>query len=112
MPTESAVAGKDPQVPASRREALLAAATRLFAEYGYPSVSLADIGTATGIAALTVYSHFASKSDLLNDALTRYFESIWLSLHHILRTADGPSTATCPTPPPIPTSSGCCCPRR
>jgi AcrR family transcriptional regulator len=93
VPTESAVAGKDPQTPASRREALLAAATRLFAGCGYPSVSLADIGTATGIAAPTVYSHFASKADLLNDALTRYFESIWLSLHHILRTADGPVDA-------------------
>jgi AcrR family transcriptional regulator len=92
-PEELPVGGRDPQPLVSRREAVLVVATRLFAERGFPSVSLADIGTAAGISAPSVYNHFASKHDLLIAALTRGTESLWLSLHHVLRTADGPADA-------------------
>lgn len=91
VPTETAITGKDTQPPVSRREAVLVAASRLFASQGF--VSLADVGTAAGIAAPRVYNHFASKHDLLVTALTRGTESMWLSLYHVLRTADGPADA-------------------
>lgn len=79
--------------PASRREALLAAATRLFGEYGYAAVSLTDIGTAAGIAGPSVYKHFESKEELLSAALARGNEGLWLGLHRALTNADGPDDA-------------------
>lgn len=87
------LAGADPQSPVSRREALLAAAVRLFAERGFPAVSLGDIGAATGIAGPSVYSWFGSKHELLINALNRGNEALWLALHHALADADGPLDA-------------------
>src|SRR5690606_2140288 len=52
--------------PASRREHLLAVAVKLFAERGYPSVGLDDIGAAAGIAGPSVYNHFTTKVDVLS----------------------------------------------
>lgn len=78
-------------VPASRREALLAAATRLFGERGYPAVGLGDIGAAAGIAGPSVYRHFATKTELLLRVLHRGDEALWLGLHHALaRATDAP----------------------
>jgi AcrR family transcriptional regulator len=74
-------------VPASRREALLAAATRLFGEQGSPAVGLGDIGAAAGIAGPSVYRHFATKTDLLLAVLYRGNEALWLGLHHALARA-------------------------
>lgn len=85
--------GRDPQRLSSRREALLAAATRLFGERGYPSVSMTDIGTAAGIAGPSVYNHFASKNELLTGVLNRGNEVLWLGLHRALAVADGPLDA-------------------
>jgi len=92
-PNAGARPGRDPRPPASRREALLAAAVRLFAERGYPAVSLADIGAATGITGPSVYYYFPSKHDLLTSALNRGTEVLWLALHHALTGADGPLDA-------------------
>lgn len=80
-------------IPASRREALLAAAMRLFAERGYPSVGLIDIGAATGIAGPSVYNHFPTKIDLLETALRRGEERLWLGLHHVLTRVDDEASA-------------------
>jgi AcrR family transcriptional regulator len=73
--------------PVSRREALLAAAVRLFGEHGYQSVSMADIGAATDIAGPSVYNHFASKTDILLTVLNRGVASLWLGLHQALAEA-------------------------
>ncbi|MFI6980224.1 TetR/AcrR family transcriptional regulator [Embleya sp. NPDC050154] len=62
----------------SRREALLGAAVRMFAEHGYAGVAIEDIGAAAGIAGPSVYNHFESKADLLSAAVTRGIE--WLSM--------------------------------
>jgi len=85
--------GRDPQRLSSRREALLAAAIRLFGERGYPSVSMTDIGTAAGIAGPSVYNHFSSKNELLTGVLNRGTEVLWLGLHRALAAADGPLDA-------------------
>ena len=85
--------GRDPQAPLSRREALLSAAVRLFAERGYPAVSLGDIGSATGIAGPSIYNYYATKHDLLSAGLNRGNEALWLSLHHAFVAADGPLDA-------------------
>ncbi len=87
------VGGRDPQAPVSRREALLGAAVQLFAERGFPAVSLTDIGSATGIAGPSVYNWFPSKHDLLISGLNRGNEALWLTLRHALADADGPLDA-------------------
>jgi AcrR family transcriptional regulator len=48
-----------------RRDELLAAAARLFAQRGYHSVGVDDVGAAVGIAGPSIYHHFATKLDLI-----------------------------------------------
>jgi AcrR family transcriptional regulator len=93
LPPATGASAEEPRpgglVPVSRREALLAAATRLFGERGYPAVGLGDIGVVAGLAGPSVYRHFATKTDLLLCTLHRGDEALWLGLHHALgRAAD------------------------
>lgn len=48
------------------RDALLDAALRLFAERGFHGTAVPDVARAAGVAAGTVYRHFASKEELVN----------------------------------------------
>ena len=48
-----------------KREAILKAAIRIFAEHGFFNAQVADIARAAGVAAGTVYLYFKSKDDLL-----------------------------------------------
>ncbi|MEV4939715.1 TetR/AcrR family transcriptional regulator [Streptomyces zaomyceticus] len=73
---------------ASRRESLVAAATRLFGRQGFHEVGLIEIGAAAGIAGPSVYKHFASKSDLLYAALNRGAQALQLALAEA-RTSSG-----------------------
>jgi AcrR family transcriptional regulator len=57
--------------PRSRREDILAAAVRLFRQHGYHGVGIDEIGVAAGIAGPTVYGNYASKVDILLDAVDR-----------------------------------------
>ncbi len=51
------------------RERLLRAAADVFAERGYDGTRVADIAAAAGVSNGAMYAHFASKADLLVDAL-------------------------------------------
>jgi TetR/AcrR family transcriptional regulator, fatty acid metabolism regulator protein len=53
------------QPRADKREAILRAATDIFAERGYFNAQVADVARAAGVAAGTVYLYFRSKDDLL-----------------------------------------------
>ncbi|MGW9207207.1 TetR/AcrR family transcriptional regulator [Embleya sp. NPDC055664] len=77
----------------SRREALLGAAVRMFAEQGYAGVAIEDIGAAAGIAGPSVYNHFESKADLLCAAVTRGLEWLLLDMTRALAGADDAETA-------------------
>ncbi|WP_246195637.1 TetR/AcrR family transcriptional regulator [Halopolyspora algeriensis] len=66
-----AVPGNVARHRVARRGLLLSAATRLFAERGYAAVTIEDIGAAVGITGPSVYSHFASKQDLLASVIAR-----------------------------------------
>jgi TetR/AcrR family fatty acid metabolism transcriptional regulator len=48
-----------------KREAILRAATDIFAERGFFNAQVADVARAAGVAAGTVYLYFRSKDDLL-----------------------------------------------
>jgi TetR/AcrR family fatty acid metabolism transcriptional regulator len=50
---------------ADKREAILRAATRVFAQRGFFGAQVADVARAAGVAAGTVYLYFRGKDDLL-----------------------------------------------
>ena len=55
----------------SRKDLVISEAVELFADRGYGSVGVDDIGKAVGIAGPSIYSHFASKLEILLAALER-----------------------------------------
>jgi AcrR family transcriptional regulator len=52
-----------------RRRALVAAATRAFAQNGFAATSLDDVATEAGVSRVLIYRHFESKSELYQAAL-------------------------------------------
>lgn len=56
---------------ADKREAILRAATRVFAENGYFNSKVADIARVAGVADGTVYLYFKSKEDILHSIFDR-----------------------------------------
>lgn len=62
--------GRIAGVPAAQtRERLLRAAADAFAERGYDGTRVAEIASAAGVSNGAIYAHFASKADLLVEAL-------------------------------------------
>src|SRR5437899_4240066 len=51
--------------PGPKRDAILRAATDVFADRGFFNAQVADVARAAGVAAGTVYLYFRSKDDLL-----------------------------------------------
>src|ERR1700733_6878946 len=64
------------RMKAERREQLVRAASRLFAERGFRSVSLEDLAAHAGVSGPAVYRHFASKEALLADLLIDVSEQL------------------------------------
>jgi TetR/AcrR family transcriptional regulator, transcriptional repressor for nem operon len=59
------------ETSARHREALLAAASRLFREKGFDKVGIAEIAAAADLTHGAFYTHFASKDDLCAAAINR-----------------------------------------
>ncbi|SBT54956.1 TetR/AcrR family transcriptional regulator [Micromonospora narathiwatensis] len=78
-------------VPASRREALLNEAVRMFAVHGFTEVGIEEIAAAVGITGPSVYHHFPSKLDLLVTALRRGAAVLLTDLSAVHRTATSAS---------------------
>ncbi len=57
--------------PVDKRESILGAATRVFAQSGYFSSKVADIAAEAGIADGTVYLYFKSKDEILHSIFDR-----------------------------------------
>jgi AcrR family transcriptional regulator len=57
------------RMKAERRQQLIRAASRLFAERGFRAVSMEDLAAEAGVSGPAVYRHFASKEALLADLL-------------------------------------------
>ncbi len=53
----------------TRREELLLGALALFREKGYHATGINDIGAAVGVSGPAIYRHFASKDELLAEAI-------------------------------------------
>jgi AcrR family transcriptional regulator len=80
-------------LPYSRREALLQRAIQLFAERRYASVGVEDVAATLGITGSSVYSHFASKADLLADALNRSAAYLRVQASDVLAASKTPQEA-------------------
>ena len=61
--------GNGESVGARRREEMLREALRLFRERGYHATGINDIGAAVGLTGPAFYRHFASKDELLAEAI-------------------------------------------
>jgi TetR/AcrR family transcriptional repressor of mexJK operon len=59
---------KDPD----KHQAILAAASRLFAEQRFDDVSMSAIALAAGVSKLTLYSHFGDKRTLFAESVRRH----------------------------------------
>ncbi|MFI6173390.1 TetR/AcrR family transcriptional regulator [Nocardia sp. NPDC051052] len=79
-----------PLAARSRREAILTEATTLFAERGFMSVSMDDIGAAVGMAGPSVYNHFPGKVDILMAAIVRGDEWLRIDMNRALAQAADP----------------------
>ncbi|HEY5439489.1 MAG TPA: TetR/AcrR family transcriptional regulator [Acidimicrobiales bacterium] len=69
-------ATKRSQLKAQRRQQLLTAASRLFAERGFRAVSIEDLAAEAGVSGPAVYRHFDSKELLLADLLIKVSEQL------------------------------------
>ena len=73
-----------------RQDAILDAAFRAFAAYGYRRTAMADIARAAGLSRTALYLHFRSKEDIFRTLTERYFEQALLDMEAAL-TAPGRS---------------------
>jgi AcrR family transcriptional regulator len=62
--------------PGRRRDVIVDAATRLFAQRGYPATGIDDIGAAAGITGPGVYRHFQNKNDVLGEVVRRAVDDV------------------------------------
>ncbi|MCD5422456.1 TetR/AcrR family transcriptional regulator [Rhodococcus pyridinivorans] len=78
--------------PVAKRERLLVHAIALFDEKGF-AATLDEIGGAAGVTGPSLYGHFACKNEILQAAIDRSTNALWLLLHDVLRHAKGPDGA-------------------
>ncbi len=67
--------------PADTADAILAAALELFVERGYHGTAVPAIAERAGVAAGTIYHHFASKEQLVNAVFRTWKERIAREVH-------------------------------
>ena len=73
-----------------RREEILAAALRLFGQYGLYGVSTRQIAQAVGVSQPTLYAYFASKDEIAAELHARAFHELEARLKLGVRDADTP----------------------
>jgi AcrR family transcriptional regulator len=71
-----------------RREDVLEAALTLFSERGFHGTAIPDIAAAAGLAAGTIYRHFASKEALVNELFRRAKRALGAALATVPETGE------------------------
>jgi AcrR family transcriptional regulator len=74
----------------SMRDDIMAAAVKLFAEFGYHAAPLRNIAKEAGIQAASIYHHYPNKQSLLVEIMETYMQHLNNDLERILRTCDDP----------------------
>jgi len=59
-----------------RREAILAAAARLYARHGFDGASVADLAKACKSSKSLIYHYFPSKEDMLGEVMTAHLDAL------------------------------------
>lgn len=74
-----------------RRQEIIDAAVKAFAQYGYHGASMEDIAQMVGVKKRALYYYFPSKDELLFVILQHYCEAMIEDLESILPTSDRPT---------------------
>ena len=75
-PARRLTAVRAPAPPGDKRDLILKAATKVFAQNGYFNSQVADVARVAGVAAGTVYLYFKSKDDLLVSIFERSMNEV------------------------------------
>lgn len=67
----------------AQRDAMLAAAARLFAERGYPVASVAGLAQALGVSKALLYHYYRDKEQLLFDIVDRYLDGLLAAVDEV-----------------------------
>ncbi|TFJ91942.1 TetR/AcrR family transcriptional regulator [Lentibacillus salicampi] len=75
----------------AKKETLLEVAERLFYEHGFRGVGLKQIINEANVATMTLYNHFSSKDNLVEEVLKQREERYWSYLDsHVEMDSDSP----------------------
>ncbi|MCF6387825.1 TetR/AcrR family transcriptional regulator [Mycobacterium sp. MBM] len=76
--------------PASRRDELLQLAATMFAERGLKSTTVRDIADSAGILSGSLYHHFKSKEQMVEEVLKDFLDWLFVRYQQILDGASSP----------------------
>ena len=76
--------------PATRREELLKLAAAMFAERGLRATTVRDIADAAGILSGSLYHHFKSKEEMVDEVLRTFLDWLFARYQHIIDTEPNP----------------------
>ena len=71
-----------------RRDAIVAAATRLYARQGFQGASVADLAKACATSKSLIYHYFPSKEDILYEVMAAHLEALVDAADDVMRTGD------------------------
>ena len=76
--------------PATRRDELLGLAATMFAERGLRATTVRDIADAAGILSGSLYHHFSSKEEMVDEVLRTFLTWLFDRYQHIVDTEPNP----------------------
>ncbi|MGE5696941.1 MAG: TetR family transcriptional regulator KstR2 [Candidatus Sericytochromatia bacterium] len=76
--------------PVSRRNELLDLAATMFAERGLRATTVRDIADRAGILSGSLYHHFASKEEMVDEVLRDFLDWLFARYQHIIDTEPNP----------------------
>ena len=71
-----------------RREAIVAAAARLYAQRGFPGASVSDLAKACGSSKSLIYHYFPSKDDILYEVMAAHLDALVDAADEAMRAGD------------------------
>jgi TetR/AcrR family transcriptional regulator, cholesterol catabolism regulator len=83
------ISAKAPE-PSSRRDELLELAAMMFAERGLRATTVRDIADAAGILSGSLYHHFASKEEMVDEVLRGFLDWLFARYQDIVDTEPNP----------------------
>ena len=75
---------------ATRREELLTLAAAMFAERGLRATTVRDIADSAGILSGSLYHHFKSKEEMVDEVLRTFLDWLFARYQHIIDTEPNP----------------------